>query len=207
MNRAVAFFWPLAALSLILTWELTGPEPGTYGAAAPDTAAHSRAGQMAPTRPATSGYDAGALAGIAASVVARPLFSPRRHPAGRSAAVTAVGAVGDGLPRLTGTIVGPAGARAIFAGSDGKSRAAAEGDAVGDFMIRAIGPGQVTLSGSDGERVLRPTYVLAPVANAIPAGTTRPPEGMRLRGPRGPGPPSGPPPGMLNGDGPREFPR
>jgi hypothetical protein len=70
-------------------------------------------------------------------------------------------------------VVGPTGSRAIFAGADGKSRAAAEGDAVGAFTVQAIGPGRVTLSGSDGDRVLRPTHVQ--VLGQLPGALTDPP--------------------------------
>ncbi len=109
-------------------------------------------------------FDAEALADIASSITGRPLFSPTRRPSSNGSDKSPGLAVGPAeVPRLTGVIVGPAGGWAIFAGADGKSHAAAIGDAIGAFKVRAIGPGVVTLSGSEGDRVLRPTYVTPPV--------------------------------------------
>lgn len=150
----------LILLTLVLTWELIEPELGADNwrtvttLAAPVPAAMAGSGDT-PARE----FDAAALADVAASVAGRPLFSPGRRPSDRPASTATVDASRDGLPRLTGVIVGPSGGRAIFAGADGKSRTAAEGDAIGTFKVQTIGPGLVTLSGSEGDRVLRPTYI------------------------------------------------
>ena len=175
----------LATLCLVLTWELMTPDGNTDGTQSPDPAVPtmaSHATATAPARPAAADHDAAALARIAGLINERPLFSPSRRPSERPATATAQAAASEGLPRLTGTIVGPSGARAIFAGSDGKSHAAAEGDVVGAFKVREIGPGQVILAGSDGEHVLRPTYIVAPVTSAA-GGVIQPAAGGPLRPP------------------------
>jgi hypothetical protein len=146
-----------AILGLTLAWEFTTPEATPL---LPDTASPAR-----PARTVEAGkprrFDADALADIAVSINQRPLFSPDRRPARVTAAATGAQAARDDVPRLTGVIIGPSGGWAIFAGADGKSHAAAKGDAVGAFKVRAIGPGVVTLTGSEGDRVLHPTYVAA----------------------------------------------
>jgi hypothetical protein len=98
------------------------------------------------------------------------LFSPNRRSADRPStdAITA-GEASQGLPRLAGTIVGPNGARAIFAGADGKSNSVAEGDVIGAFKVRDIHPGLVTLTGPDGgQHELHPSYVSPPHENGGP---------------------------------------
>jgi hypothetical protein len=174
MRRVASLCGLLAALILVLTWELMAPERGAddprsleASPVAPSAAVATGSGEAPP--PA---FDADALADVAVAIIARPLFSPGRRPSGGpSAAVTTTpGGAEHALPRLTGTIVGPAGGRAIFAGADGKSHTAAEGDAVGAFKVRTIDPGAVTLSGSEGDRVLRPTYVTSPGANVTAPG-------------------------------------
>ncbi len=180
MTRAAVLCGLLATLALVLAWELVAPDRGADvppplgGPAAVAPRPGAAAGSASEPMP---GFDTDGLAEVAAAINARPLFSSTRRPADqptRTAAAVTAGA--DGLPRLTGVVVGPTGARAIFAGADGKSRAMAEGDAVGGFTVRGIGPGLVTLSGSEGDRVLRPTYVTAPHVPAPAAAGIAPPD-------------------------------
>ncbi len=87
------------------------------------------------------------------TVLARPIFSPSRRPG------SAVAAPSTALPRLAGIIVGPGGARAIFA-SSGDSRAiiAAAGGRAGPYLIRAVGLAGVSVVGPNGAELLHPAY-------------------------------------------------
>ena len=69
----------------------------------------------------------------------------------------AAAAASDDLPRLAGVIVGPGGGRAIFAPAEGRALVVPEGGHVGRYTVRSIVPGQVTLSDSEREFVIRPS--------------------------------------------------
>lgn len=106
--------------------------------------------------------------GLLPSILRRPLFVPSRHPP--NSGTTAM----PGM-RLSGIVIGPGGSRtAIFslpratvppgamhgpgipvaAGSRGMT--AREGDVIGPWRIRRIGPGTVGVEGSNGMTELRP---------------------------------------------------
>jgi len=86
----------------------------------------------------------------------RPLFSQTRRPPGAQP-VAAAGP--QGLPRLTGVMLGPFGRRAVFAGPEGGKPLVVEaGDSVGEFRVRSIDADGVTLTGPEGERHLRPSF-------------------------------------------------
>lgn len=159
-----------AVLSLALVWEFVAPDDEAPPVEASVPAASAGPGTSKAAQP---GFDGEALADIASTATARPLFSPTRRPSAAATTSASGTAVSQGeIPRLTGVIIGPSGGWAIFAGADGKSHAAAAGDAVGAFKVLAIGPGVVTLTGSEGDRVLRPTYVNQPAgasADVAPA--------------------------------------
>jgi hypothetical protein len=109
-------------------------------------------------------------------ILARPLFSPDRRPTSSSAAVAAPQ---PPLPRLTGVVVFSSEQRAIFAPSgNGKSVVVAEGERIGDVLVRRIEAGRVTVLTPDGERVLRPTFDPSlPVrsqSSAVPLGPVNP---------------------------------
>jgi hypothetical protein len=98
----------------------------------------------------------------ATAINARPLFSADRRPIplpdrnGETARI---------MPRLAGVIVSQSQRLAFFAAvGGGKPVVAAEGERVGDFILRAIAPDQVTVSGPDGTRLLRPTFDPTPTA-------------------------------------------
>jgi len=92
-------------------------------------------------------------AGRAAVALARPLFSESRRPASQPSPSAAAPA---SLPRLTGTLIGPFGRRALFVdGSSGKPLALGESDRMGVWTVEAISEGHVTLRGPDGARSLR----------------------------------------------------
>jgi len=161
MTRMMVLGGLLATLCLVLVWELAAPadNPAAPGAVpvSPTPAADAGNGKTSAAEPG-----AATLAGVAASITERPLFSPTRRPATVTASVAGGPAASDTVPRLTGVIVGPSGGWAIFAGADGKSHAAGAGDVIGAFKVRTIDPGAVTLTGSEGDRVLHPTYANPP---------------------------------------------
>ncbi len=97
----------------------------------------------------------------AATVLARPLFSPQRRPP-PPAGVVAQAATA--LPRLTGILVGPDGARAIFAPDGGKPIVLGPGGRLDGGVIRAIGVGGVVLARAGGEQVLHPRFDAAVAA-------------------------------------------
>jgi hypothetical protein len=93
------------------------------------------------------------------TTLARPLFSRDRRPAPASSSPAAAAAEIDGLPRLTSVLVGPFGRIAIFAAAEGsKPLVLNEGGSLGAYSVNAIVPGQVTVKGPEGVRVLRPAF-------------------------------------------------
>jgi hypothetical protein len=135
-----------AGLAVVLALESGAPDQ------APDTAA-----ALPAATPGVAGVpDQAVLTALAPRLLGRPLFSPDRRPAARAA--PAPDATETDLPRLAGVIVGPARRSAIFADTAGHPHIAAEGASIGRFTVRAITPGQVTVTSSDGDRVLRPSY-------------------------------------------------
>ena len=96
-----------------------------------------------------------------ASALARPLFNPDRRPeapAGGSAVLPPLPAPPLPAPRLAGTIVGPAGRRALILADGNKLSSVAENDTVGPWTLGAIQPGAVVISGPGGVQVLRLAY-------------------------------------------------
>ena len=90
-----------------------------------------------------------------ATILARPLFAPLRRPPASAAAK------GNGpmkLGRLTGVLIAHSEKRAIFAPETGKPLVAEEGARIGAYQVRSIEPGQVTVLGPEGLRVLEPIY-------------------------------------------------
>jgi hypothetical protein len=114
---------------------------------------------------------------LAATTLSRPLFSATRRPAERSApdrpADPEVSKV-----RLTGTVIEPDRRTAIFAVQGAKPLVRSEGETVNDWHLDAIGPREVTLTGSAGTTTLQPksdpnlvrTGQLAPAAAAARPG-------------------------------------
>ena len=107
---------------------------------------------MAQTGPAKTGPVRPA-AQLVSIILARPLFSPGRRP--RSDEAVAAAPASE-LPRLTGTVITLSGRTALFAvpGAD-KPIAAREGDNVGRFVVGAIGPTEVAMTGPDGPALWR----------------------------------------------------
>ena len=91
----------------------------------------------------------------AATAIERPLFSPSRRPAAPPAA--AATPASPSLPRLAGTVIGPLGRHALFAGT-GKPVTVGVNDQVGGWIIQAIEAANVTLAGPDGVHQLRVAF-------------------------------------------------
>ena len=147
------------ALLALLSWQILGWRDAPEGMAAPVPIPREPAG--AP--PAVAAVERDDLGLAAAAVIARPLFSPERRPPSATRPTAPESPRADEMPRLSAVIVGPRDRRAIFIGADGKSRAVSEGDSIGGMRVRTIAPGQVTLTGPSGDRVVRPG--LAPRSN------------------------------------------
>jgi hypothetical protein len=107
-------------------------------------------------------------------ILARPLFSPDRRPAG----------TGDvrGLPRLTGIIVSDSRRIAIFAsGSDDHPIVREAGTRIGVYEIRAIDDTGVTVSGPAGTTIIRPLFDSgAPPVKRAPPPAAPPPAPPRV---------------------------
>jgi hypothetical protein len=160
MAPGVVAFVVAALLAMTAIGELFLPYTPSETVATVGTAAGPQA------RPAPAIEDI-LLAGSEERINRRPLLSPERRARDRFADTRSDAGRNRGLPRLTGTIVGPNGARAIFADADGKPRSAGQGDSVAGLTVQQILSGAVTLTGSDGARVLHPAY-----SNAQPPANT-----------------------------------
>ncbi len=64
----------------------------------------------------------------------------------------------SGLPRLTGTLVGPSERSAIFAAAGRDPIVVHEGGRIDAYTVTSIEAGQVRLRGPDGMRILHPTF-------------------------------------------------
>jgi len=88
---------------------------------------------------------------LVAIVLDRPVMEPNRRARG---VVPVAPPTDAALPRLSGVIIGPDGKRAIFTPATGRSLILAEGDKVGQAIIKTIRPDEVILAGSDGDQVI-----------------------------------------------------
>ena len=93
-----------------------------------------------------------------AAILAFPLFSPDRRPQ-ETVNQTASNTGRAEPPRLSGILITPDGASAIFAGGPAERPVVAgKGTKIGPWEIVDIDARQVRLSGPDGERTLKPRY-------------------------------------------------
>ena len=124
----------------------------------------------------------------AATALARPLFAPDRRPVPEPRAAVASGPGGREPPRLAGVLVTPAGGAAIFAAGEGaKPLVLRVGDKLNEFEVKAIVAGEVTLTGPEGDRVVRPTFDPRPGGGGSSAPRPQPPVAAAPRPPRPPG--------------------
>ena len=153
MNRlpflaAVTLAFILAAI-VLLEYRNAGDGGAALSANQP---APARAEPSARLPASAASLSAAALDGQVRTVLERPLFSPSRRPGQAVVASTE-------LPRLAGIIIGPRGARAIFA-SSGEDRAiiAGPGMHAGPYLVRAVGATGVSVIGPNGPELLHPIY-------------------------------------------------
>ena len=101
------------------------------------------------------------------TVLARPLFNPTRRPPAAAASIFDSGSGLENL-RLAGIITAPGRRLAIFADTDGKPLAFAEGQVVNGWRIHNITPRELSLSVAGGMISLQPQA--SPVsAESVPA--------------------------------------
>ncbi len=163
--------WLLPVLLGLAATALTGTIVLELRAKSPDSVRVSSLPAPAPPpippHPQTAG--ASPAASWSAAILARPLFAPsRRPPAGPAAPGIALAS----LPRITGTMVTPAGRSVIFAVPGGKPVVVGEGGHLGPYTIRRIAAGLVTVDGPGGTRTLGPAFdpnPHAPAATLTPA--------------------------------------
>ena len=139
-----------AALVGIIGLELHHGVPG-------DTTAPATPARKQPEAPAAFRSDdipSGQASRFAETILARPLFSPTRRPEANTADKRA-----SDLGRLTGVVISPAGKSAIFAApANGKPVVVEEEAHVGEYVVRSIDVGTVTIVGPDGQRILQPAF-------------------------------------------------
>lgn len=135
--------------------------PTLLQAPTPDIAADRRA---SPATPAQHPRDVDTWE---AASLARPLFNRGRRPPAETRQLAAASPP-PAAPRLTGVLVGPFGASAVFvAGGSDKPVTVQEGDQMGIYRIRRITPGEVLVDSPDGPLVLHPSF--SPATDRRPA--------------------------------------
>ncbi len=98
------------------------------------------------------------------SILARPLFASTRRPV---AAPSGPASTPTSLPRLAGILVNGSARSAIFAASGGGKPVVVQvGAKIGGYTVQSIEAGQVTLGGTGGAQVIRPTFDARPQSAA-----------------------------------------
>jgi hypothetical protein len=162
--KALPIFAGIAPLlACIVAWELIpaaddGAAIASRPARAPAVDAPAKAGTGAAP-------DTDRLPDIADTLLARPLFSANRRFTVATPPSDPVRAIED-APRLTGIIISPGAALAIFDDGSGRPKIAAEGASIGRFKVGTIAPDQVSLIASEGTLVLRPKFARSAGAGA-----------------------------------------
>jgi hypothetical protein len=151
----------IAGLATTLAWELGAvASPGAQIAPRPRAAVATAPAAAAPDH--TREW--------IVAILARPVFSPDRRPVAAMASATG-GRRPEGLPRLSGVLVGPFGRSAIFAADGGKPLVVNEGGRIGAWTVRTIDVGTVEVSGPGGAHTMHPSFASSP---ASPPGATTP---------------------------------
>ncbi len=146
--------WSSAAILLAVlvaeVW-LTVAAPASFpgGFVVPEPRAAQVAG------PSLGGYP-GLTQDYAGLALARPLFSVSRRPPAGSATPSGA-ASGEPLPRLSGVIITASQKQAIFQDSD-RSLVRTVGSDIGKYRIVNVELSQVTLTGPNGAKTIKPAY-------------------------------------------------
>jgi hypothetical protein len=148
-------------LMTVVAWEVGAFAPPTRMALPPPHVAVAMA-QPATVPDSTSEW--------VATILARPLFTPDRRPP-TDAVIARGDHMPDGLPRLSGVLVGPFGRRAIFAGENGKPAAVSEGGHIAAWTVLLIEAGAVQVAGPGGSRTVRPSFQPSPPESSRAAAT------------------------------------
>lgn len=129
----------------ISPWQRTADEFGPAAAVRPSAAS-------ARDRSRRAGSD---MVHWVAVILARPLFAPDRRPAHDAPSAAAAA----GVPRLSGIIVAPGEAAAIFRQHEGaKPLVARPGDLVGGWVLSTISANRVNLRKADARITLTPEF-------------------------------------------------
>ena len=152
MSRRATLVLGAVALVLagVLRWQV---QDGAPAEAPPPPPAEAHADGVAPA----AAVDRAAQV---AKITGRPVFEPSRRPS-LEVAVAAAAPVARTVPRVTGVVVSATDRSAIFASPGagaGAATVAREGGRVGEYTVKAIAAGQVTLMGPDGPLLLRPVF-------------------------------------------------
>jgi hypothetical protein len=162
--RSVIVILPVAAclLAATLAWELDA-----FSVRRPADILHPRV-QAIPLQAPEPDHTADWVS----SILGRPLFSLGRRQVPTSSADAGGPAASQGLPRLTGVLVGPFGRNAIFAAEGRKPLVVSEGGKVDAWTVQSISVGGVRVSGPGGAITLQPSFESSPAATtgSSPAG-------------------------------------
>jgi hypothetical protein len=168
-----------AGLAVTLSWEL-----GAFALPATRIAPHPRAAVTTAPPEAAPDHTGEWIAAF----LARPVFSPDRRPAATIASTPGV-RLPEGLPRLSGVLVGPFGRSAIFAADGRKPLVVDVGGHIDAWTVRVIDADAVEVSGPGGARTLHPSF-------ASPSDTSLPGTSLPGMSPPGVSPPGAPPGGV-----------
>lgn len=146
-------------LFLVVVFELTASLPHVD----PEAVARREAGASAGAQPTEE-----EAAGLIAVIESAPLFSAERHPPEAPPAESEaepppeVKTAPELRGRLAGVTLGPDEEKhAVFARPGEKPTVVQEGDEIDGWTVSSIEPGQVVLSSSFGEKVIKPTPAVA----------------------------------------------
>ena len=184
MNGRLPLYLLLAGCALfgaLLFLELSAPETAK---SQPLTAA-----PHPPATPAVLRQPGENVQALLAATLERPLFSPTRRPSGKAEDGGAGAGLGDS--RLTGIVTLPQHRIAIFAMPGAKPLVVSEGDTVHGWRIDSITPEEVSLTGPEGAKTLKPKSdpALAAAVPPRPIGGPVPPRPVPM-----PAQPNQPPP-------------
>jgi len=146
-------------LTATLAWEL-----GAFASADARIAARPRAAIAAAPAEVMADHTGEWISAI----LARPVFSPDRRPVAEIASTPGVRSP-QGLPRLSGVLVGPFGRSAIFEVDGRRPLVVDEGGRIDTWTVGTIEADAVQISGLGGTRTVRPSF--ASSASAITTGT------------------------------------